>query len=105
MRCPRRIVLLILHLVINSFAHAQNHLIDSLAGILPRLSDTARVDCLNHLTLGMRITADRVAILQQNKQMETTIKITDLVLPDGEAGGTEVVIKISIISNNRQCYT
>ncbi len=45
----------------------------------------------------MRITADRIAILQQKKQLDTTIKITDLVLPDGNAGGTEVLLKIPVM--------
>jgi len=33
-------------------------------------------------------------MLQQKKQIDTTIQITDLVLPDGSAGGTEVLLKI-----------
>ncbi|CAN5421630.1 hypothetical protein BH20BAC1_BH20BAC1_07540 [soil metagenome] len=49
-----------------------------------------------HKSMGMRITADRIAMLQQNKQLDTTIKITDLVLADGSAGGTEVFLKIPI---------
>ncbi len=36
--------------------------------------------------MDMRITADRIAMLQQKKQIDTTIKITDLVLPDGREG-------------------
>ncbi len=50
-----------------------------------------------HKSTGMRITADRIAILQQKKQLDTTIKITDLVLPDGSAGGTEVLLKIPVM--------
>ncbi len=50
-----------------------------------------------HKSMGMRITADRIAMLQQKKQIDTTIKITDLVLPDGSAGGTEVLLKIPVI--------
>ena len=46
-------------------------------------------------SLGMRITADRIAILQQKNQ-GNYIKITDLVLPDGSAGGTEVIIKMPV---------
>lgn len=41
-----------------------------------------------------RITADRMAILQQ--QNKTSITITDLVLADGDPGGTEVLIKIPV---------
>jgi len=49
-----------------------------------------------HKSMGMRITADRIAILQQKKQMDTYIKVTDLVLADGSAGGTEVLLKIPV---------
>jgi tetratricopeptide (TPR) repeat protein len=51
----------------------------------------------SHKSMGMRITADRIAILQQKKQFDTNIKITDLVLPDGSAGGTEVLLKIPVL--------
>jgi ligand-binding sensor domain-containing protein len=50
----------------------------------------------NHKSMGMRITADRIAILQKEKQFESHIYIKDLVLPDDSAGGTEVLIKIPI---------
>ncbi len=50
-----------------------------------------------HKSMGMRITADRIAMLQQKKQIDTTIKITDLVLPDGSVGGTEVLLKIPVM--------
>jgi LytS/YehU family sensor histidine kinase len=43
-------------------------------------------------SMGMRITADRIAVLQQQKQ--NSITITDLIFPDGKPGGTEVLIKI-----------
>ncbi len=49
-----------------------------------------------HVSMGMKITADRIAILQQKKQMETTIEITDLVLPDASPGGTQVLLKIPL---------
>ena len=44
--------------------------------------------------MGMKITASRIEMLQQKKQLDAYIKITDLVLPDGSAGGTEVLLKI-----------
>ncbi len=47
-------------------------------------------------SMGMRITADRIAMLQQQKQKGTSISITDLALPDGNPGGTEVLIKIPL---------
>jgi sensor histidine kinase YesM len=49
---------------------------------------------LTHKSLGIRITADRIAMLQQDQQKNNFITITDLVLPDNSAGGTEVLIKI-----------
>jgi len=49
-----------------------------------------------HKSMGMRITADRIALLQQQKQIQTSIVITDLVLPDGSAGGTEVLLKLPV---------
>ena len=50
-----------------------------------------------HKSMGMQITANRIAMLQQYGQAETLIKITDLILPDGSAGGTEVLLKIPVI--------
>ena len=50
-----------------------------------------------HNLMGMRATADRMAILQQKQQLNTTIEITDLELPDGSAGGTEVLLKIPVM--------
>jgi LytS/YehU family sensor histidine kinase len=49
-----------------------------------------------HRSMGMRITADRIALMQQQKQQEASIEIMDLVLSNGCAGGTEVIIKIPI---------
>ena len=49
-----------------------------------------------HKSMGMRITAERIAILQQKKQLDTYVTITDLVLPDGNAAGTEVLLKIPV---------
>ena len=45
-------------------------------------------------SMGMRITADRIALLQQ--QGNSSITITDLVLADGNPGGTEVLIKMPV---------
>ncbi|MEP7231012.1 MAG: histidine kinase [Ginsengibacter sp.] len=49
---------------------------------------------LSYKSMGMNITADRIAMLQQQDQLGTHIVINDLVLADGSAGGTEVIIKI-----------
>jgi tetratricopeptide (TPR) repeat protein len=50
-----------------------------------------------HRSMGMRITTDRIALLQQQKPMNTSIQVNDLVLPDGRADGTEVIIKLPVI--------
>ena len=49
-----------------------------------------------HKSMGMRITAERIAILQQKTQLHNYIRITDLMLPDSSAGGTEVLLKIPV---------
>lgn len=49
-----------------------------------------------HKSMGMRITSDRIALLQQQKLMYNAILVNDLILPDGSAGGTEVIIKLPI---------
>lgn len=51
----------------------------------------------SHKSMGMHITADRIAILQAKKKLNTIVTITDLVLPDGSGGGTEVILKIPVI--------
>ncbi len=47
-----------------------------------------------HKSMGMQITANRIAMLQKQKHSAPQIKITDLILPDGKPGGTEVLLKI-----------
>ena len=49
---------------------------------------------LSYKSMGMSITADRLALLQQQDQLGAHISINDLVLADCSAGGTEVIIKI-----------
>jgi len=51
---------------------------------------------LSYKSMGMSIIADRIAMLQQHDQLGAYIAINDLVLPDGSAGGTEVIIKIPL---------
>jgi LytS/YehU family sensor histidine kinase len=50
----------------------------------------------SHKSMGMQITASRIEMLQQKKQLDAYIKITDLILPNGRAGGTEVFLKIPV---------
>jgi hypothetical protein len=49
---------------------------------------------LGHRSMGMRITADRIAMVQQKSETDSHIKVRDLVLADGSDGGTEVLLKI-----------
>ena len=49
-----------------------------------------------HKSMGMRITADRIAILQQKKQRDSYFSVNDLVLPDGSVAGTEVLLRIPL---------
>jgi ligand-binding sensor domain-containing protein len=48
-------------------------------------------------SMGMRITADRIAMMQKTSESAARIKINDLVLPDGSAGGTEVILEIPVV--------
>lgn len=52
-----------------------------------------------HRPMGLRITEERIAMLQQQTQIRSSVQITDLVLPDGTACGTEVLLKIPLIIN------
>ena len=49
-----------------------------------------------HKSMGMRITADRIAILQQKNQLDSYFTVNDLILPDGSVAGTEVLLKIPL---------
>ena len=49
--------------------------------------------------MGMQITASRIEMLQQKNNLDAQIKITDLILPDGAVGGTEVLLKIPVCND------
>lgn len=49
-----------------------------------------------HKSMGMRITTDRLLLLQQQHEKENSVTITDLTLADGSPGGTAVRIKIPV---------
>jgi ligand-binding sensor domain-containing protein len=49
-----------------------------------------------HKSMGMQITASRIEMMKQKKQMDSYIKVTDLVFADGSVGGTEVLLKIPV---------
>ena len=47
--------------------------------------------------MGLRITANRIAIIQKSQTLESPVTINDLVNADGSAAGTEVIIKMPVI--------
>jgi ligand-binding sensor domain-containing protein len=50
-----------------------------------------------HKSMGLRITAHRIAIIQKSQALESPVTINDLVNADGSAAGTEVTIKMPLI--------
>jgi tetratricopeptide (TPR) repeat protein len=46
--------------------------------------------------VGMRITADRISMLQSKSKVNVPVKIIDEVLSDGSSGGTTVIIQIPV---------
>ena len=50
-----------------------------------------------HKSMGLRITAHRIAMLQNSQTLESPVTINDLVNADGSAAGTEVTIKMPLI--------
>ena len=52
-----------------------------------------------HKSMGLRITADRIAMLQSSNGTESPVTINDMVNADGSAAGTEVIIKMPVIEN------
>lgn len=62
-----------------------------------KAAELKRKSASEHKSMGMQITADRIAALQQKNQMKTTIEITDLVLADASPGGTQVLLKIPLL--------
>ncbi|HRH51378.1 MAG TPA: histidine kinase [Panacibacter sp.] len=52
---------------------------------------------INYKSMGMRITADRIAMLHRQYKTENAVVVNDLILPNGNPGGTEVLIKIPVV--------
>jgi LytS/YehU family sensor histidine kinase len=52
-----------------------------------------------HKSMGLRITADRIEMMQNSNGIESPVTINDLVNADGSAAGTEVTIKIPVIES------
>jgi LytS/YehU family sensor histidine kinase len=52
-----------------------------------------------HKSVGLKITAARIAMMQSENDDESSVRINDLVHADGSAAGTEVIIKIPTLYN------
>jgi hypothetical protein len=50
-----------------------------------------------HKSMGLQITAHRIAVMQNLTAEESPVTVNDLVEPDGSAAGTEVIIKMPLI--------
>ncbi len=50
-----------------------------------------------HKSMGLQITENRIAIMQQPKTITSPVTINDLSNADGSAAGTEVIIKLPVI--------
>jgi len=48
-------------------------------------------------SVAMHITAERIAMLRDQQSDNNYITVTDVVLPDGSPGGTEVLLKIPVL--------
>jgi len=62
-----------------------------------RASELASKSATKHKSMGLKITAHRIAMMQNSNGSESPVKINDLVNPDGTAAGTEVIIKMPVI--------
>jgi streptogramin lyase len=50
-----------------------------------------------HKSMGLKMTADRITMLQRLNRDERPVAVNDLVNPDGTPAGTEVIIKMPLI--------
>jgi signal transduction histidine kinase len=62
-----------------------------------RAAELASKSATKHKSMGLRITADRIAMMQSTKGNESPVTITDLVNADNSAAGTEVIINTPVI--------
>jgi len=62
-----------------------------------KAAELASKSATKHKSMGLRITADRIAMMQSSKGNESPITINDLINADGTAAGTEVIIKMPVI--------
>jgi anti-sigma regulatory factor (Ser/Thr protein kinase) len=62
-----------------------------------KAAELASKSATKHKSMGLRITKDRIAMLQKSNGGESPVKIIDLENEDGSAAGTEVVLKMPIV--------
>jgi len=62
-----------------------------------KASELASKSATRHKSAGLRITANRIAMIQNANGLESPVKINDLAEPDGTAAGTEVIIKMPVL--------
>jgi len=62
-----------------------------------KASELASKSATKHKSMGLRITKDRIAMLEKTNGGESPVKIIDLENEDGSAAGTEVIIKMPVI--------
>ena len=87
------------HLVIE-VAQERDHLILKITddGIgRKHAAELASKSATRHKSMGLKITADRIAMMQRVNGNESPVMINDLVNPDGSAAGTEVIIKMPVL--------
>lgn len=61
-----------------------------------RASELKSKSASAHKSMGMRISADRIALLHQQTALDSSVEIIDVALADGNPGGTEVRLKLPI---------
>jgi ligand-binding sensor domain-containing protein len=62
-----------------------------------KAAELASKSATKHKSMGLRITADRIAGMQSVNGNESPVTINDLTNADGTAAGTEVTIKIPVV--------
>ena len=60
-------------------------------------SALASKSATKHKSMGLKITADRIALMQNTNGAESPITINDLSDPEGNPAGTEIIIKMPVL--------
>ena len=57
----------------------------------------ASKSAIKYKSMGLNITAHRIARMRQLERVDSAVTINDLVNTDGSAAGTEVILKMPVI--------